>query len=112
LRQKAFQSEASPPLQRALRDFLVIAIAVMLWLEWRLALAVLAFAPVPALIAAYAGPEQMQRERTLLDRWAQIYSRFNEILSGIVIVRRPAAVQRQHQGQYRLRQAGGDDRGD
>jgi ATP-binding cassette subfamily B protein len=42
---------------------------------------------VPALIAAYAGPEQIQRERTLLDRWAQIYSRFNEILSGIVIVR-------------------------
>jgi ATP-binding cassette subfamily B protein len=67
--------------------FLVIAIAIMVRLEWRLAVLVLAFAPVPALIAAYAGPEQMQRERTLLDRWAQIYSRFNEVLSGIVIVR-------------------------
>ncbi|WP_051386591.1 ABC transporter ATP-binding protein [Bradyrhizobium sp. ARR65] len=67
--------------------FLVIAIAIMLRLEWRLALFVLAFAPLPAFIAGYAGPEQMQRERTLLDRWAQIYSRFNEVLSGIVIVR-------------------------
>lgn len=67
--------------------FLVVAIAIMLRLEWRLALLVLAFAPVPALIAARAGPEQMQRERTLLDRWALIYSRFNEVLSGIVIVR-------------------------
>ncbi len=67
--------------------FLVLAIAIMLRLEWRLALLVLAFAPLPAVIAAFAGPEQMHRERTLLDRWAKIYSRFNEVLSGIVIVR-------------------------
>jgi ATP-binding cassette subfamily B protein len=67
--------------------FLVLAIAIMLRLEWRLALLVLAFAPLPAAIAAFAGPEQMHRERTLLDRWAKIYSRFNEVLSGIVIVR-------------------------
>ncbi|MGJ4940386.1 ABC transporter ATP-binding protein [Bradyrhizobium sp. HKCCYLS1011] len=67
--------------------FLLIAVVIMLRLEWRLALLVLMFAPVPALIAARAGPEQMQRERTLLDRWAKIYSRFNEVLSGIVIVR-------------------------
>ncbi len=67
--------------------FLVIAIAIMLQLEWRLAVVVLAFAPLPALIAALSGPEQTQRERTLLDRWAHIYSRFNEVLSGILIVR-------------------------
>lgn len=67
--------------------FLVLAIAIMLLLEWRLALLVLVFAPLPAVIAAFAGPEQMRRERTLLDRWAKIYSRFNEVLSGIVIVR-------------------------
>ncbi len=67
--------------------FLVIAVVIMLRLEWRLALLVLLFAPLPALIAARAGPEQMQRERTLLDRWAKIYSRFNEVLSGIMIVR-------------------------
>ncbi len=67
--------------------FLAIAVVIMLRLEWRLALLVLLFAPLPALIAARAGPEQMQRERTLLDRWAKIYSRFNEVLSGIMIVR-------------------------
>lgn len=67
--------------------FLVLAIAIMLRLEWRLAVLVLVFAPLPAVIAAFAGPEQMRRERTLLDRWAKIYSRFNEVLSGIVIVR-------------------------
>lgn len=67
--------------------FLVIAASIMLRLDWRLALLVLAFAPLPALIAARAAPEQTQRERTLLDRWAAIYSRFNEVLSGILIVR-------------------------
>jgi ATP-binding cassette, subfamily B, bacterial len=45
------------------------------------------FAPIPALIAMYAGPEQTRRERALLDRWAHICSRFNEVLSGIVVVR-------------------------
>jgi ATP-binding cassette subfamily B protein len=67
--------------------FLVIATLIMVRLDWRLALLVLVFAPLPGLIAAYAGPEQTQRERTLLDRWAKIYSRFNEVLSGIMIVR-------------------------
>ncbi|RAI40691.1 ABC transporter ATP-binding protein [Rhodoplanes roseus] len=67
--------------------FLAVAAWVMVALEWRLALLVLAFAPLPALIATWAGPEQTARERTLLDRWARIYSRFNEVLSGIMIVR-------------------------
>ena len=40
-----------------------------------------------ALVAAFAAPEQTRRERTLLDSWARIYSRFNEVLSGIVTVR-------------------------
>ncbi len=34
-----------------------------------------------------AAPEQVRRERSLLERWAKIYSRFNEVLSGILIVR-------------------------
>lgn len=42
---------------------------------------------MPALIAMRAAPEQFRRERSLLDRWARIYSRFNEVLSGILIVR-------------------------
>src|SRR5689334_821937 len=67
--------------------FLIFAIVIMLSLDWRLALIVLLFVPLPAIIAIYAGPEQTRRERTLLDRWAHIYSRFNEVLSGILIVR-------------------------
>jgi ATP-binding cassette subfamily B protein len=67
--------------------FLVISVSIMLSLDWRLAVLTLVFAPIPALIAVRAAPEQMQRERSLLDRWAKIYSRFNEVLSGILIVR-------------------------
>lgn len=67
--------------------YLVISVIIMLQLDWRLALVVLAFAPLPAVIAALASPEQTERERTLLDKWSGIYSRFNEVLSGILIVR-------------------------
>jgi ATP-binding cassette subfamily B protein len=67
--------------------FLSIAVWIMLRLDWRLGIVVLVFAPLPALIAARAAPEQTRRERSLLDRWAHIYSRFNEVLSGIVTVR-------------------------
>ncbi len=67
--------------------FLVVATVIMLKLEFRLAILVLLFAPLPALIALRAAPEQVRRERVLLDRWARIYSRFNEVLSGILIVR-------------------------
>ncbi len=67
--------------------FLVIAITIMFRLEYRMALLVLLFAPMPALIAVRAAPEQVRRERALLERWASIYSRFNEVLSGILIVR-------------------------
>lgn len=67
--------------------YLAISIAIMVRLEWHLALLLVGFTPLPALIAAAAAPEQTRRERTLLDRWAKIYSRFNEVLSGIVTVR-------------------------
>ena len=67
--------------------YLVIAILIMLQLDWRLAVLVLLFAPLPAVLAAIAAPEQRRRERTMLDRWAQIYSRFTEVLAGIVTVR-------------------------
>lgn len=67
--------------------YLAIAIVIMLQLDWRLALLVLLFAPLPAVLAAIAAPEQQRRERTMLDRWAQIYSRFTEVLAGIVTVR-------------------------
>jgi len=67
--------------------YLVISVVIMFRLDWRLASMVLFFAPLPALIATFAGAEQTRRERTLLDRWAKIYSRFNEVLCGIVTVR-------------------------
>jgi ABC-type multidrug transport system, ATPase and permease components len=67
--------------------FLGIAASIMIHLEWRLALIVLLFAPVPALFAVRAGPEQVRREKTLLDKWSKIYARFNEVLSGILVVR-------------------------
>lgn len=67
--------------------YLGLSVFVMSQLDWRLAVVVLCFVPLPAAIAALAGPEQTRRERTLLDKWAKIYSRFNEVLSGIVTVR-------------------------
>ncbi len=67
--------------------YLCISIVVMLRLNWKLAVIVMCFLPVPAAIAAWAGPEQNRRERALLERWSRIYSRFNEVLSGIVTVR-------------------------
>lgn len=67
--------------------YLVLSVIVMMRMNWKLALVVLAFAPMPGIIAAFATPEQTRRERTLLDQWSKIYSRFNEVLSGIVTVR-------------------------
>jgi len=67
--------------------YLAIAITVMFSLNWKLAVIVICFVPLPAIIAALAGPEQTRRERELLDQWSKIYSRFNEVLSGIVTVR-------------------------
>src|SRR5215203_1748154 len=67
--------------------YLGLSVFLMWQLDWRLAVIVLCFVPLPAAIAAFAGPEQTRRERTLLDPWAKIYSRFNEVLSGIVTVR-------------------------
>jgi ATP-binding cassette subfamily B protein len=67
--------------------YLVIALIVMVRLDYRLTLLVLVFTPLPVLIACRTAPIQKRREKALLDRWAKIYSRFNEVLSGIVTVR-------------------------
>ena len=67
--------------------YLIVAIVVMVQLDWRLTLVVLAFAPLPALIGAWAANEQSTRERKLIEGWSRIYSRFNEVLSGIVTVK-------------------------
>jgi ATP-binding cassette, subfamily B, bacterial len=67
--------------------YLILAIVFMLMLDWRMTILVLIFTPVPGIIAAYAAPFQKIRERTLMDKWAKIYSRFNEVLSGIMTVK-------------------------
>lgn len=67
--------------------YLLISVVVMFEMNWQLTVIVLCFVPVPAIIAAMSGPEQTRRERELLEQWSKIYSRFNEVLSGIVTVR-------------------------
>jgi ATP-binding cassette subfamily B protein len=67
--------------------YLAISIVIMLRLQWQLAVLTLVFAPLPALLTAFAATHQAQRERRLLGAWTRIYSRFNEVLSGIVTVK-------------------------
>jgi ATP-binding cassette, subfamily B, bacterial len=67
--------------------YLGLSITAMLRMEWHLALVVIFFAPVPVLIGAWAAPEQMLRERRLVERWNSIYGRFNEVLAGIMTVK-------------------------
>ncbi|NMO14893.1 ABC transporter ATP-binding protein [Pyxidicoccus fallax] len=77
--------------------YLIISVVVMLKLDWRLALVVMAFAPLPVVIAQWAAPRQTTRERNLMDRWVKIYQRFNEVLSGIVTVKSFAMEEREKQ---------------
>ncbi|HEX2217976.1 MAG TPA: ABC transporter ATP-binding protein [Gemmatimonadales bacterium] len=67
--------------------YLTLSIASMVRLEWRLAALVVVFAPLPAIIGARAAPEQIQRERRLVERWSSLYSRFNEVLVGMMTVK-------------------------
>jgi ATP-binding cassette subfamily B protein len=67
--------------------YLALSITAMLRMEWHLALVVIFFAPIPAVIGAWAAPEQMQRERRLVERWNSIYGRFNEVLAGMMTVK-------------------------
>jgi ATP-binding cassette subfamily B protein len=67
--------------------YLCVSVVVMLQLDVRLSLAVLLFAPLPALLGARAAPEQIAREQGLLSRWTHVFARFNEVLAGIVVVK-------------------------
>jgi len=67
--------------------YLAISVIVMFRLDWRLSLLVVFFAPLPAMIGVVASHEQTARESALLYRWGIIFSRFNEVLSGIVTVK-------------------------
>jgi ATP-binding cassette subfamily B protein len=67
--------------------YLGLSLVAMFRLDWRLALAVLVFTPLPGLIGARAAPEQIRRERRLVERWSSIYSRLNEVLAGMMTVK-------------------------
>jgi ATP-binding cassette subfamily B protein len=67
--------------------YLVMSIVAMWRMDWRLALVVVAFTPLPALIGARAAGAQTDRERRLMDRWTKLYSRLNEVLAGIRTVK-------------------------
>jgi ATP-binding cassette subfamily B protein len=67
--------------------YLCVALGVMLEVDYRLSLVVLVFAPLPAVVGTFAAREQTEREQGLMDRWVKIFSRFNEVLSGILVVK-------------------------
>jgi ATP-binding cassette subfamily B protein len=67
--------------------YLAFALAVMLSLDVRLTLVIAAFVPVPPIIGAWAVREQAHRDRTLMERWASLLSRLNEVLSGMLLVK-------------------------
>jgi ATP-binding cassette subfamily B protein len=67
--------------------YLAFAFGAMLSLDLRLSLVVFAFVPVPPLIGAWAVREQTHRERTLMERWAALLARLNEVLSGMLLVK-------------------------
>jgi len=67
--------------------YLALALAALLQLDWRLAVAVSALAPLPALIGMRAAAEQTRRDRTLLAHWSSTFGRWTEVLAGIRTVK-------------------------
>jgi len=67
--------------------YLCLSVVVMFGIDVRLSLAVLIFAPLPAVVGALASKEQTRREQHLMQAWTRIFARFNEVLSGIVVVK-------------------------
>jgi ATP-binding cassette, subfamily B, bacterial len=67
--------------------YLALALAALLELDWRLALAVCVFAPLPAVIGMRAAPEQTRRDRALLAHWTAAFGRWSEVLGGIRTVK-------------------------
>jgi ATP-binding cassette subfamily B protein len=67
--------------------YLACTVVFMLALSWKLSLVALVFLPIPAIVGKYAGAIASAREKVLTDRWASIFSRFNETLALIKIVK-------------------------
>lgn len=77
--------------------YLGVSVTVMVQVDARLSLVVLLFAPLPALVGAFAAREQTLREHGLLQRWTRIFARFNEALTGILVVKSFVAEEREKQ---------------
>jgi ATP-binding cassette subfamily B protein len=67
--------------------YLAISHVSMYYLDWRLFLLALAFAPLPTILGTWAAIEQQEREIKILAAWTRIFSRFNEALMGISLVK-------------------------
>ena len=67
--------------------YLTMSVLAMARLEPRLLLVVAVFAPLPALVGAWAAREQTARERRLLQQWTRVFARFHEVLSGMLTVK-------------------------
>ncbi|HTY95250.1 MAG TPA: ABC transporter ATP-binding protein [Steroidobacteraceae bacterium] len=67
--------------------YLAISLVSMYYLDWRLFLLALAFAPLPTILGTWAAIEQQEREQKLLSAWTRIFARFNEALAGITLVK-------------------------
>jgi ATP-binding cassette subfamily B protein len=67
--------------------YLLLALAALVQLDWRLALAICIFAPLPALIGMRAAPEQSRRDKALLAHWSATFGRWTEVLAGIRTVK-------------------------
>lgn len=67
--------------------YLACTIVFMFMLSWKLSLVALFFAPLPAIIGIFAGKIASEREKVLMKRWIEIFSRFHETLSLIKVVK-------------------------
>jgi ATP-binding cassette subfamily B protein len=67
--------------------YLLLALLALVQLDWRLALAICIFAPLPALIGMRAAPEQTHRDKALLAHWSATFGRWTEVLAGIRTVK-------------------------
>ncbi|WP_427912559.1 ABC transporter ATP-binding protein [Ramlibacter sp. MMS24-I3-19] len=77
--------------------YLGLALAALVQLDWRLALAVCVFAPLPAAIGMCAAPEQTRRDRALLAHWTATFGRWTEVLASIRTVKGFAMEQAEEQ---------------
>lgn len=67
--------------------YLTASTVAMLLLDFRLALTVIAFAPLPALLGGWAESAQRAREQRLYEQRSSVFARFNEVLTGLVAVK-------------------------